>query len=347
MKETHSWRKLSQFFQIICTVGAICLLSWCFYEFSKNEDVVEVSFKKYGNDEDSIYPDVSLCFDHPFNEDKLKEFDNALTKSIYTIFLTGQDFFGHWEEKALSVDYENVSLQLNEYLVGKAIVFPSGTATAPHKNISINNFTIVAYPICKCFTFHLPIGIKLMSVSIALRNTIFPSGLRPKSGFDIVLHYPQQIVRSWQFFVRNWPMRTNFSSRSYQMDINVKDVEVLKHRNKPKTPCSQSISYDNDTIKDILQSVGCVPPYLKNNIETPFDSCRTKEELQLIANSIFEAFGGAGNYEHVIPPCKEVQRLGVDVADTDFNISKILSGEDVDINLQMPFILESWLRNGR
>ena len=55
MKSENGWGRLSKFFQIICIIGAVSLLSWCFSEYSKNEDVVEVSFKKDGEDEDSIY----------------------------------------------------------------------------------------------------------------------------------------------------------------------------------------------------------------------------------------------------------------------------------------------------
>ena len=31
----------------------------------------------------------------------------------------------------------------------------------------------------------------------------------------------------------------------------------------------------------------------------------------------------------------------------DFNVSKIVSGKDLDVNLDIPFINESWISNGR
>ena len=347
MTTTDSWTRLSQFFQMICIIGAISLLSWCYSEYAKNDDVVEVSFKKYGKDEDSIYPDVSLCFDYPFNEEILKEYDNALTKSLYGLFLSGGDFLGHWDERVLDIKYENVSVNLNDHIIGNALLFPATSASASYNNISITNFTTVGFSVMKCFTFHLPTSIKLLSFSIALRNSVFNNGIRPKSGFDIALHYPQQLIRSWQFFIRNWPIRTNMSSRSYQLDINVKDVEILKHRNKPKTPCSTSMSYDNDTYEEIVRSIGCIPQYLKIRMEHPLPLCKTKGELEGVANLLMEAFAGSGKYEHIIPPCKEVQRVGVDIDDTDFNITKILNGNDMDLNLRIPFILESGIENGK
>ena len=249
MKSTDCWGKASQFFQMVCIFGAASLLLWCYSEYCKNEDVVEVSFKKYGKDEDSIYPDISLCFDHPFNEEKLKLYDIALTNSLYALFLTGQDFNGKWNKKVFGISYENISLRLKDHVIGNALLYPAKSSYELKNNITINNFTVMSGPTFKCFTFHLPTQTKLIKFAIALRNSIFPTGKRSKSGFDVALHYPQQIVRSWQFVVRNWPIRTSNSGNSYQMDINVKDVEILWHRNKRNNPCSSSTSYDNDTFK--------------------------------------------------------------------------------------------------
>ena len=220
MNSVDGWGRLSQFFQIICIIGAVGLLSWCFSEYSKNEDVVEVSFKKYAEDEDSIYPDISLCFDNPFVEEKLKSYDNRLTKYHYTFFLTGQDdFHGELYNKFFDIVYENVSLHLKDHLIGNAVLFPA----VGGNNITINNFTVINNPAFKCFTFHLPTQIRIIRFSIALRNSIFFSGKRPKSGYDVALHYPQQFVRSWQFLIRNWPIRTNLSAY-----IHIKRISMLR-----------------------------------------------------------------------------------------------------------------------
>ena len=71
MESSGCWKVLGMYFQIVCTLGAGCMLFWCCWEYSKNEDVVEVAFKKYGDDPESIYPDITLCFQSPFYEEKL------------------------------------------------------------------------------------------------------------------------------------------------------------------------------------------------------------------------------------------------------------------------------------
>ena len=344
MNSIDGWGRLTQFFQIICIIGAVGLLSWCFFEYNKNEDVVEVSFKKYGEDEDSIYPDISLCFNHPFSDEKLKLYDNRLTKYLYALFLTGHDdVSGELYNRFFDIGYENVTLHLRDHLIGNAILFPA----VDERNISIDNFTVVNNPVFRCFTFHLPAQIRIIRFSVALSNSIFFSGKRPKSGFEVALHYPQQVVRSWQFTIRNWPIRTNSSAYSYQTDINVKDTEVLKHRDKRKKPCSNSNSYDNDTFKEIIDSVGCIPPYFEMTMGKSLARCKTKKDLLQAATMIAEAFIGAGKFEQSIPPCNEIQRIGMEVEDADFNVSKIMSGKDLDVNLGIPFILESWFKNGK
>ena len=331
----------------ICIIGTAILLIWCYLEYREDEDVVEISFKKYGKDEDSIYPDISLCFDHPFNEDQLKSYDSTLTKSLYTLFLTGQTFFGEWNEIVLDINYENVSLHLKDYMIGDALLFLPERVVDIHNNISLNNFSIVSYPTVKCFTFNIPKHMKISKFAIALKNSIFPAGIRPKSGFDVILHLHQQMLRSRQFVLRNWPIRTSTSAYSYQMDISVKDIEILRLRNKPRNPCSNSISFDNDTLKDIVDSVGCIPPYMDISLKNRLAPCKTQNDLLRISKQFVAAYESAGEYENTISLCKEIQRIGVDVVDTDFNSSKILNGTDMDVNLDIPFIYESVLKNGK
>ena len=45
-------------FRLVCILTTIALVIWCCIEFNENEDVCEVSFKTFNQDEDSIYPDM-------------------------------------------------------------------------------------------------------------------------------------------------------------------------------------------------------------------------------------------------------------------------------------------------
>ena len=132
------------------------------------------------------------------------------------------------------------------------------------------------------------------------------------------------------------------------MDINVKDIEVLKRRTKYTKPCDDTQSFDNVTLKQILQIVGCRPPYWNANFEVELPQCNTKDELKDLTNRLSNAVQyETGQYENGTPPCNEVQKVDIDFSETDFNIQKILSGSDVDIDLDNNTIMQAWMKNGQ
>jgi hypothetical protein len=187
--------------------------------------------------------------------------------------------------------------------------------------------------------------VKIITVAVAIKNSVFSSGIRPKKGFQVMLHYPQQRLRSWEFILKNWPRRTNTSSKSYQLDVNVKDIEILKRRKRYAKQCINTNSYDNLTAEEIMQSVGCRPPYWNTNGGASLPACTTKHELQTISTLFYNALEGTGEYENAVPPCNEITKIGVDFVEIDFDINKFESG-DGDVDLDYTTIGEAWTANG-
>ena len=125
MKTSDPWIIFCRSFQFICIIIVLVLVIWCFVDYFKDEDVVEIIFRRYGEDETCIYPDITLCSESPYNTEKLKLFDNNITKYLYTTHLLGRDFIGNWDKKILDIDYHNASLHLNDYLISKPIYYTS------------------------------------------------------------------------------------------------------------------------------------------------------------------------------------------------------------------------------
>ena len=71
------WGALLNFFRLACILTTLSLVIWCGYEFSKNEDVCEVLFKTFHQDEDSVYPDMIFGLPNRFNESFLRLYDNS------------------------------------------------------------------------------------------------------------------------------------------------------------------------------------------------------------------------------------------------------------------------------
>ena len=60
------------FFQTLCIIATICLVSYVIHQYIKDEDLTEVSFKKFHEDKESIYPEISICLTDAYLDDRLK-----------------------------------------------------------------------------------------------------------------------------------------------------------------------------------------------------------------------------------------------------------------------------------
>ena len=63
--------------------------------------------------ENDIYPSLTLCWDMAIDEEKLQMYGNNLNSSAYTMFLRGLV----WDEQMLNVDYDDVMINLNDYIL--------------------------------------------------------------------------------------------------------------------------------------------------------------------------------------------------------------------------------------
>ena len=307
MESAGCWKFLEICFQILCTLGAAFTVFWCCWEYNKNDDVVEVAFKKFGDDPDSIYPDITLCFESPLSEEKLNLYGDEINKAKYQYFLSGQYF----DKRMLDIDYETVSMQLKMHLLGTELISTSTKGIITHDR-SLFKITSFGHAFAKCFTVHTPTVKRVMSLKLKLQNTVFPVGFRPENGFEVNFHYPGQLFRSWQLTIKNWPSRINKTSKSYQMNIAVKDLEVLRRRNKRHNECmDNSMSHINYTVQKVVTLAECKPPYWKGFKSPDLPPCNTREQLEFIRDLVGMARSGTGPFESDILPCNEIQKICV------------------------------------
>ena len=101
-------KKLSFVFHVVAIAIVIAYAISSYKTFIKNDDLCEVNFKKYHSDKDSTYPSISLCFNTPILDERLKEYTPLINGTDYQSYLLGRN------EKItpfLNIPYENVSLQ--------------------------------------------------------------------------------------------------------------------------------------------------------------------------------------------------------------------------------------------
>lgn len=275
---------LAQFhcvFHFVCLLVTIGLGISCLVKYFSDQDISRVDYKKFHHEvQDNIYPSISLCIINPFLEHELKKYgDDDINITSYSYFLQGL----HWDDRMLKIDFDNVTVSLTDNLDFIYIQLHNDTYYI-YDNIGGNhqppgwtpNFYVsFRSSVRKCFTFDIPY-LKQQLVSLfgmVIRNSIFPKGVRPVyfgfdgsnpddgGGFLVYFHYPGQRFTSYYTIKYEWDSKIN-NSNPYYMKFDVKDVEVIKHRNKPQQPCIDDWrNYDQVIMDDIMLKAGCRPPH--------------------------------------------------------------------------------------
>ena len=107
-----------------CVIASLAFVIKLIYEYSLNKDTSSLEFKAFHSDENAVYPSISLCFSESIWKN-IAEFND--TK--YSEFLSGcytsddGDCGGTWDASFANVDYDNVTKNLVDYVVGEVTDF--------------------------------------------------------------------------------------------------------------------------------------------------------------------------------------------------------------------------------
>ena len=99
----------------ICGLITICCTLFCIYQYELDEDVARIEFAEFNSNENHIYPTVTMCIPNPLLEKKLVTYGDGINVSSYTDFVGGY----LWDERMLYIDYDDVSIYIANYLLGK------------------------------------------------------------------------------------------------------------------------------------------------------------------------------------------------------------------------------------
>ena len=278
-KLKRAWRRM---FTITCNILAIGLTCWCFHKFQADKDVSHVNYRRFHDSIDSIYPSLTLCFNNPYLKKKLNEAGDGINITTYVNFLEGK----YWDDRMLNIDYDDVTIDLDEYLDFAEITLENGSKSIFHGKKLY--YVSQRSPLMKCYSFDVPylpdIGIEFLAIRI--KNSIFPFGFRPPQhdfdpsrgrffgGFQVTFNYPRQIFRSG--FANKW--RWNLLDDNGTLDVmqkkwvgmnfEVKNVETLKRRPKSSQPCNDAWRNDDEEIiQKIIAAVKCKPPFWSTHSE--------------------------------------------------------------------------------
>ena len=78
---------VSSLFQFVCVIITVSIITYNIILYSEDEDLTEVSFKMYNQDEESIYPGITICIDKPFQASELEDFGKGINTCSYLVMV--------------------------------------------------------------------------------------------------------------------------------------------------------------------------------------------------------------------------------------------------------------------
>ena len=250
-----------------------------------------------------------MCFNNPFPKEKLIQLANLSQPIEYERYLIGR---APSNKTLNNINFEDVSFQINDFLRKAVIQFKYGGRLVKRliKHEQIHNQSWGwRHQVTKCFTFNVPYLESTLATSMAIyfNASIYPNGQRPMDGakpggLQLFSHHPNQFGRSLKSKIRYWPQQNK--DQGYKMMLYLKEVEILRMRNKPQAPCTNSPPYDDALVQHIINTLNCTPPYFKSSNDIPI--CKTKESLRKASLQFRNIFHGV---DKLNPPCRQVLKI--------------------------------------
>ena len=104
-----------------------------------------------------------------------------------------------------------------------------------------------------------------------------------------------------------WPMRTQRSSKDFDMVFSLQNIKTVHNRNKWTQPCIDGLpNHDNDIFDNVVKMAGCAPPYIRGWKNT--SPCTTQDEIKKFYDLLYEYFLFEW-YNSDGLPCRRLEKL--------------------------------------
>ena len=311
--------KLVAAYYTLCIFATLGMIVYCLVEYLKDKDVSSVDFKQFNEQEEYVYPTITLCFETQFLGDRLNNDKIGLDEWSYSNFLNGE----YWQDNFLEVDFDNVTPKIEEYFLGIYVSSfydlktgfveylynahdlnindPSKSSTGYWKLFVSKFYTSFRDTIARCVSFDIPnnLNTSIHKYELLFNASIFPESVRPEDNqFGVKIHYPNQYL-SANVKKYSWKKMDPNNPYSYTMKFKLQNIVVINMRNKPKNPCNENWRND-DQIKrrNIMTKVGCQPPHWRKL--TDLENCTNKEQMKKFYYL---------DLTDQRPPCKSIQKV--------------------------------------
>ena len=274
-------------FKFLCLVTAGSMSGYWIYKYWKDDDITVIEYKAFKDSEAMNLPAMSICFSNPFMINKGSLENNTTLKvENYLKFLRGEDGFNQNYETVL---FENDTIDILDYLDNIIMYQRLNKKQTTHHHMTCtnpkscnfasfrNNFNAFFHStFLKCFEmkvkkeFSMSIRFMILGFKRAFENVV-----RGSRGISIHFRYPGQLLTDLQADEFLWK---NANDTESFMMFKLASTEILRRRSKRNRECiSDSMSYDDLKLKEMVKNVGCRAIY--HNLHYDIPICNRTEEL--------------------------------------------------------------------
>ena len=275
--------------------------------YVKDESTSIVDSKAFHATEDDIYPTLSLCLEvhmkksmtregisHDLSLPLYNEKLDSKKRAAYVSFLTGNKTNGI--EKWIDVDYDEVTVDMNDYLEiieirsGKEMLYNWKRNQLQNKTKPL--FVSYRHPMLKCFSIDVSNAvpdavrkgtpINWLDIIFERNNSILDENSKLIAAY--FLHYPKQLMRSYALEREH----LGVASRHFKKEFYIDNVEVIRKRNTRFSPCKENYKEEDDEIrKQLIKKAGCTPSHW------PIDKdykvrCKTTEQMTVVGTPLLD-----------------------------------------------------------
>ena len=332
-------------FTILCLIATCFAVFRCFQTYLKNEDVCLVSFKRFNDNPDQIYPTITICILNPIQQEKLDRFGNG----SYDVTSFNKYLKGELENKEFEKhSYDDATVNLEDYLLNYKVISPD--KLIPYQDMSTYGqngwkgpYVSFRKEEIKCFSFDIPYNHKenVFGVVINLNSSIFRNRTRPNEwpsqpdipGVSFTIHMKSQMLLSYSTMKSNWDFRGPDSSKNYSMEFHINTMDLVSYRSKKYEPCiADWKNYDRVLYEELMNKIGCQVRYWKLNNTIRY--CTRKEEFDEIDKYFFDILS---NNIRAPPPCRTIKQAQYQYKDSEIS-NQLMLHNHTDVNFVVNFL---------
>ena len=305
-------------FTVFCIIVTCFMVGYWIFKYLKNDDIISIEYIPTNEQENNMLPEITICIQHPFIDEKLQNISHDLDGEKYLQYLRGDMAMNDTYQ---GISYQQVTLNLDEYFKNlvikwrnkKDISYGFVTDCTNLENCPFiafrNNYNGVINNL-----FHKCYGLKLEAEyekDIEDLTFGFDSSLEKmieKVGVKyIMLNYPQQVLKNNNGIQNIWEIKDKTDALplfKFSNLFQITSIDLLKRRSKPQKRCSDKWKKFDDMVRQRqISNIGCTAPYQEEFQSYPM--CQTQEELK---RSFYD--GRALSMDFDPAPCQEIPNIG-------------------------------------